>query len=490
MNHRLRTGLLPVLLVVFLLMAACTQQPNTAPATAPEAPAAEATSVPAEEPAAEATSEATEEATEEASQEATAEATEEAAEEAAAGDVVTLRITWYDDGNEGAVLRELLDRFEEENPDIDVIVDTVDYSSGILQTLPLQLEAGEGPDMARVTQFGVLAKYMLDLRPYLSDAAYWEENFGPFLAWMQAEPGGNAIPGFMTQLTVTGPFINRTLFEQAGVEVPSDSSDQVTWQEWAAAAREVADATDTFAMAMDRSGHRLAGPAISMGATFFDADGNPMLVGDQGFADMAQLMIDWHADGTMIPEVWIGSAGSYAAGNEPFINGQLVFYMSGSWQVGQFNQLIGDAFDWEAVPNPCGPAACTGMPGGAGLVAIAGTEHPEEVARVMEFLTTEENLGEFYGRTLFIPGHLGLAESGVEFAAELPQTLKSLNVFAAEVGKLEPLAYDLQAYQYNTILFNAIRDRLSQVFVGEMTLEEAVERMQEDVDSGIAATKQ
>jgi alpha-1,4-digalacturonate transport system substrate-binding protein len=307
---------------------------------------------------------------------------------------------------------------------------------------------------------------------------------------MQAEPGGNAIPGYMTQLTVTGPFINRTLFEQAGVEVPSDSSDQVTWEEWAAAANEVAAATGTFAMAMDRSGHRLAGPAVSMGATYFDADGNPLLVGDEGFAQMAQLMVDWHADGTMMPEVWIGAAGSYQAANEPFANGQLVFYMSGSWQVGQFTQLIGDAFDWEAVPNPCGPAACTGMPGGAALVAINTTQHPEEVARVMEYLTTEENLSEFYARTLFIPGHLGLAESGVDFEVDLPQAVKSLNVFASEVGKLEQLAYDLQAYQYNSILFNATRDRLTQVFAGELTLDEAIQRMQEDIDSGIAAAQQ
>lgn len=44
----------------------------------------------------------------------------------------------------------------------------------------------------------------------------------------------------------------------------------------------------------------------------------------------------------------------------------------------------------------------------------------------------------------------------------MPQTLTSLNVFASEVGKLAPLAYDLQAYKYNTILFNANRDRLTQ----------------------------
>ena len=130
------------------------------------------------------------------------------------------------------------------------------------------------------------------------------------------------------------------------------------------------------------------------------------------------------------------------------------------------------------------------MPGGAALVAIKTTQHPEEVARVMEFLTTEENMKEFYARTLFIPGHLGLAASGVDFDVELPQAVKSLNVFASEVGKLAHLAYDLQAYKYNTILFNATRDRLTQVFAGELTLDEAIQRMQDDIDSGIAATKQ
>ena len=90
-----------------------------------------------------------------------------------------LRITWYDDGNEGQVLRDLLDRFEADNPDISVTVDTVAYASGILETLPLQLASGEGPDMARVTNLGGLSEFYLDLRPYLDDPDYWEENFGP-----------------------------------------------------------------------------------------------------------------------------------------------------------------------------------------------------------------------------------------------------------------------------------------------------------------------
>jgi alpha-1,4-digalacturonate transport system substrate-binding protein len=394
---------------------------------------------------------------------------------------VELRVTWYDDGNEGQVLRELLDRFEAENPDIRVVVDTVPYAAGIQQSLPLQLASGQGPDMARVTDFGNLQTYFLDMRPYLDDPDYWEANFGPFLDWMRPE-GSDAIPGFMTQLTVTGPFINRTLFDQAGIAVPEG---ETTWEEWAEVTRRVAAATGTpYAMVMDRTGHRLAGPAISQGAQIFDADGFPA-VDDEGMRRMLQLMIDWHADGTMDPDVWIGSQGAYVAGNLPFINAQVVLYMSGSWQIGQFAQNIGDAFDWQAVRNPCGPAACTGMPGGAGLVGIADTDHPEEVARVMAYLTQEDVMEEFYGRTLFIPGHLGLADSGVEFVTDVEQARAALDVFASEVPRLHPTALRLQAYPFGFAVYNNLRDRLTQVFVGELTLDEALERTQADIDQAL-----
>jgi len=399
--------------------------------------------------------------------------------------VVELRMTWYTDGNEDVAMRELLDKFEAANPDIKVVMDNVAYKT-ILENLPIQLAAGEGPDLARVTDLGGLAKYYLNIKDYVADPAYWEENFGPFLGWVRPAGDTDGIYGMMTQLTVTGPFINRTLFEQAGIAVPSDESDSVTWEEWADVTRQVAEATGTdFAMAMDRTGHRLAGPAISQGAKYFDADGKPV-IDDEGFRAMAQLMLDWHADGTMPIDVWAGATG-YLPAADFFINGQTVMYMSGSWQIGQFKDKIGDTFDWEAVPNPCGPAACTGMPGGAALVGINTTKHPEQVARLLDFIAAEENLAEFSAKTLFIPGHLGLAAKGVEYQTDVEQAKNALNVFVAEVVKLDPIAYALQAYPFNRIIFDSTRDRLTQVIVGELTLDEAMERIQQDIDDGLAA---
>jgi alpha-1,4-digalacturonate transport system substrate-binding protein len=405
-----------------------------------------------------------------------------------AQDPVELRITWYDDGNEGAVLRDLLDRFEAENPDIRVVIDTIDYAEGILKTLPLQIQAGEGPDMARLTAFTTLTDYYLDMRPYLDDAEYWDESFPSFI--MQAmRPAGDTegLYGFPTQFTITGPYINRTLFEQAGIEVPSDTSDSVTWQEWTDVARAVAEATGTpYAVAMDRSGHRFAGPAISQGATFFDAEGD-VTIDSPGFRDMSNLLISWHNDGITPAEVWVGNSGTYTPATDYFLNGQVVFYVAGSWQVGNFANNIGDTFDWEAVPNPTGPGGSTGMPGGAVLMALKETEHPEEVARVMDYLVQQDVLGEFSARTLFIPGHLGLVESGVDFQTDVEAAKNTLNTYLAELPKIAEDAYTLNFHPQNSAIFNAIRDRLGQVLTGELSLDDAIVRMQDDADQAIAA---
>ncbi|MGI9332802.1 MAG: ABC transporter substrate-binding protein [Gammaproteobacteria bacterium] len=394
-----------------------------------------------------------------------------------------VRITWYNDGNEGEVLRDLLDRFEADNSGIKTVVDTVAYKA-ILESLPVQLAAGEGPDIARVTDLGGLAKYYLDLTPHVEDPAYWQESFGPFLKWLRLPGDDKSIPGLMTQLTITGPFANKTLFEQAGIAMPGAGA---SWDDWAGASVEVAKKLDIpIPMAWDRSGHRVSGPAISMGAKMFDANGKPALV-DEGLRAITKKLYDWHQDGTMSKELWGSVSGStYVGANEDFANAKVVLYMSGSWQISQFSEQIGDAFDWWAVPAPCGPAACTGMPGGAALVALKGAKDPAAVGKVMDYLASREVIAEFYGRTLFVPGHIGLSKGGVEFQTDNSLARHALETFAGAVPGISPTAFDLQGFVYNRVMFNALISRLGQAIVGEMELEEAYERMEADIEQQIA----
>lgn len=397
-------------------------------------------------------------------------------------DAAEIRIACYSDGNECEVTQDLAKRFEAQNADVKIVIDKVPYKA-IQEQLPVQLAAGEGPDIARVTDLGGLAKYYLDITPYVKDPKYWEANFGTTLPWLRPTPSDRGIYGMMTQLTVTGPFVNKTLFEQANVPLPGPKA---TWDEWAEATRKVAKATQVpFAMAFDRSGHRFAGAAISMGAKYFDAKGN--LLVDDGYKAMAKKVYDWNRDGTMPKDVWGGVGGStYRDAFEEFANGRVVMYLSGSWQTRRMDSQIGKNFDWIAVPNPCGPAACTGIPGGAAFVALKRTKAPKEVGRFLDFLASEPVYAEYMSRTENIPAHAGVAKKGVEYKIS-PQANAVLTTFVAEVPKLSPVAYQIQGYKYNRAIFNPTAARLGQAIVGEMSLDDALKRIASDADEQVKA---
>ena len=404
---------------------------------------------------------------------------------AASASAQEIRFMCSSDGNECEAMETILDRFEAENPGVTVAMDIVPYQA-ILENLPVQLAAGTGPDIAKVTDLGGLNKYYLDLAPYV-DRAYWEASFGDTLDWYRSGPDDDGIYGMHSQLTITGAYINRTLFDQAGVAVPGADAD---WDAWAEASRAVAEATDTpFPMAMDRSGHRIAGPAISYGAALFDDDGNPILV-DEGFTNYVTRFVDWHNDGTMARDVWAGQGGStYRDAAQEFVNGELVYYYSGSWQVSRFDDQIGDFFDWQVVGSPCGPGGCTGMPGGAGVVGFNQTEHPEIVAAAIDYLAQENNYAELTAESRNIPAHIAVARKGVDYKGASPQAAAALNAWAAQVPTISPVAFAYQGYVNNRAMFGITVQRVTQAIVGELTVEQAMERAREDLAEALAETQ-
>jgi alpha-1,4-digalacturonate transport system substrate-binding protein len=398
-----------------------------------------------------------------------------------------LRFMCYQDGVECTAWGEAFRTFEAENPGITVAVDVVPFQA-ITESLPVQLEVGEGPDLARITDYGGLARFLLDVRPMVADAASIEARYGQSLAWSRV--GGNAPDGIyhiVDQLTATGGFVNVTLFEQAGVEIPASGA---TWAEWAEAARAVREATGVdFALAIDRTGHRFAAPAMSYGAGLFKADGDALEI-DAGFRAWAEQFLAWHEDGTLARDVWAGAGGgSYRDAAAEFINANLAVYYSGSWQIGRFGRDIGDAFDWAATGSICGPAACTGMPGGAGIAGFTRTQHPEAVARLIEFIARDDVQAQVLAQTRNLPANANLQASGVEYAGVSDDVRAALTAFAASVPAFSETAFRLQGYRFNRAVYTNIPARMTQAIVGELSLDEALERLAQDVADAIAAAR-
>lgn len=398
-----------------------------------------------------------------------------------------VRIMWYSDGVEGEVLTDLMGRFMAENPDIQVVIDNVSFQT-VKEQLPIALEAGEGPDIARVTELKGQAQHWLDLTPYVKDPQYWRDNLGGQADWMRPD-GSDAITGFMTQLTLTGGFANKTLFEQAGVAMPGPDA---TWDDWVdAAAKVAADQGLPASFVLDRSGHRLTGPAVSYGANYIGADGMPAPI-DEGVKAFVTKMVNWTNEGKNLKDVWVAASGSaYRAGADEFINGNVPYYYSGNWQIANLSQKIGDGFDWIATGSPCGTASCTGMAGGAGLVAVKYTKHPEAVGRVMDYLASAPVVKEFSERTLFLPAHKGVVAAGdLNFVSDDPQVKAALAAFVAASSRQSPMADKLPAWKWSSAFYTALVTRASQAMAGEMSLEDAFARMDSDIADQVKQASQ
>jgi hypothetical protein len=115
-----------------------------------------------------------------------------------------------------ADVRLMVEKFNRQERDGRVNFRQVSFQS-ILESLPVQLASGRGPDVSMVADWGGLARYYLDLRPYV-DAAYFEREFAPILEPMRGTaPSGRAINGMSGVMTLNGAYVNLTLFKQARV---------------------------------------------------------------------------------------------------------------------------------------------------------------------------------------------------------------------------------------------------------------------------------
>ena len=337
-----------------------------------------------------------------------------------------------------------------------------------------------------MTNLGGLNQYYLDLAPHV-DAGYFESAYGAVLPWYRRPDGeDDGIYGWQTELTVTGPYVNVTMFDDAGVELPGEGA---TWDDWAAALTQVKDTLGLNAgLAMDRTAHRWAGPAFSYGAKFFDESGTPILV-DDGFRAFAETFVGWHEDGLMPVEGWPAGTGTQYRNAAPlFLSGQVAMHMSGSWMIGNYAKNITD-FEWRTVPAPCGPGGCGAMPGGAGVVAFGSTKHPEAAAGFIAYLAREENAAAYAAATRSITAHSGLQASGVDYGDAEPAVAHALATFASSIGKAAesaPQGFTFQGYSRNFVIYGIVPDYITKAITGEMSLDEALAAIDADVQAKIA----
>lgn len=389
---------------------------------------------------------------------------------------LSLEYVYFTDGPDEQATRDLIAEFEELH-DVTVKLEVLAYSD-LVTSVQNRLSGGNPPDIVRLTGVTDFRDDLLVLDPYLGDDYADEFLSGPRMAVTNAD---GELVGVPSDLTLNGPFVNVDLFEQAGVAVPT-SDDPWTWEEMIEAGKAVKAATGTpYAFAIDKSGNRLSTVLSQYGTFLLDEKGNAL---DIDVAEKAlQPLVDMMATDDMPRDFWLGSGSRYQGANEIFLAGETPIYLSGNWQVGQFEQNAG--FEWAAAPNPCAEN-CGGFPGGKFVVALAEGKNPALSAEFLRFLNSKESQETFVTTAGALPTRVDLSESGVTYPTPVGQA--AMDTFLADLKETPEAGFAANGAPAFAASATALVEEVSAVVGGQKELRDAVEDLSAKIDGFVEET--
>ena len=337
-----------------------------------------------------------------------------------AADQVTLYVSG--DASEGNAYAQMAEKYEEETG---VYVEVTDVPYDDLETkITTAVQADDAPDVARTSGVNPdWAEYLMDLSEVAENAKTVES--------MTVKNEEGIVQAIPTDLTAVGMFINKDLFEEAGVTYPTTEEDIWTWDEFLERVQEVKDNTDArFGFVMDGSDHRLRAFIYQFGGKdFFLNEAETSYTIDDKSTAAVELFYDLNNNGMLPKSVWTANEDA----SSMFKSGQIPAYMSGSWQIKDFSENLG--FDWQAVYMPYEELRATNM-GGNFMVGFENGGNPEGGRDFIEWLYQPENYQQLATYAGYMP-----ALEGIEVEYEGDQGVQAAyDVFYNEIEASDEIA--------------------------------------------------
>ncbi|MBT2515726.1 extracellular solute-binding protein [Arthrobacter sp. ISL-30] len=292
----------------------------------------------------------------------------------------TLQLILSGDTNQGGAFAAAAKKYKEATG---ITIEVVDVpTADIMTKLKNSATANDLPALARVTGLDPLwVNQLQDLSDIATSKKIGEE-------FIQKSPDGT-VPAIPSDLTAVGLFVNKTLFDKAGVAFPTSIDSAWTWDSFVQDLTTVIEKGGAkYGMVMDRSGHRLRAMMYQFGSTAF-----PRVNGKYEADDAAVTTLEYfkkiNDDKIMPRSVWLSGEDA----NALFKSGQVAAYYSGSWQIADFNKNIKD-FEWVSVPLPKQPLNATNL-GGGYMIAFKDTGQDEEAKKFIDWFYEDANYTEF-----------------------------------------------------------------------------------------------
>ncbi|MCP2365923.1 raffinose/stachyose/melibiose transport system substrate-binding protein [Agromyces flavus] len=390
------------------------------------------------------------------------------------GDVT---ITWWHNGTTGPlpdVWEEVATEFEEAHPG--VTVEQTGYQNEELQRtlIPNALAAGDPPDLFQVWPGGELRDqvengYLMPLDDEIADTI---ESVGATVNPWQVDGKTYGVP---FTFGIEGFWYNTDLFEQAGIDAPPATFDELT-----DAVGKLKDAgiTPIAVGAGDKwpaahwwyqfALHSCSPEALQAAETEYDFE-------DECFVEAGEQLEEFLAL-EPFQEGFLGTPAQQGAGSSAGLvaNGQAAMELMGHWNAGVIGGLTADQqvppfLGWFPFPGIEGadgdPTAALG--GGDGFGCSA--EAPPECAELLEYIMSEDVQAKF-----------AASGSGIPTVPAATESLDDENLKAVAEGLANASFVQLWLdTAYGTTVGNAMNEGITNLFGGAGTPEDVVTRMQD-----------
>lgn len=261
-----------------------------------------------------------------------------------------------------------------------------------------------------------------------------------------AKDSSGKVLSIPSDVTASGMFINKSLFEKAGVSYPTSPEKTWTWTEFIKAANKVREKTDAkYSLTFDQSPSRLRAMVYEMGGQYVHADSSGKFSVDAATKKAVNTFVGWNDDKTMPKSVWTSGADPSAM----FQSGDVVAYWSGVWQVPAFAESI-KKFEWASVPTPAQPVQASDVNSGGLTVGFNNNADAAKAAtKFLSWLYEPAHYQALCEASGFLPVESGLTPK-YPFKSEAAQA--AFKLYNESIPLYAPISGYFNSAQTNWVL--------------------------------------
>lgn len=321
------------------------------------------------------------------------------ASDAVSEEVVEITLSgWGGNPEETALLAETLAQFEDKYPNIKVKHDVIsDQYMDVIQT---RLIGGQAADVFYLDAFEAPALIELGvlepLDQFITPEFDMDDFERPMLEAFQKDGVTYGLPKDYSTLAL---FYNKTMFEEAGVEVPT------TWDELREVAKQLTDGTDVYGFGVAPELARMYYIGESKGGKIVTDD--QASFGDDRVIEALQPIVDMrNIDKSTAQPNEVGSGW----GGEMFGQGRAAMVIEGNWAIPFIeNNFPNIEFGTAEVPTINGQQGT--MAYTVAYVMNKESENKEAAWKLIEFLTGKEGMEIWTSKGFALPTRVSVAET-------------------------------------------------------------------------------